>query len=964
GGLRDVVVTVSVAAVNDAPDASPYSLTASTPEDTPLVGQITLADPDGDTVSVDTMPVVAPAHGTVVLRADGSYTYTPDPGFSGADTFTVRLSDGNGGLRDVVVAISVTAVNDAPDASPAALTVSVPEDTPLVGQITLTDPDGDTVSVDTTPVVAPAHGSVVLRADGSYTYTPDPDFNGTDSFTVRLSDGNGGLRDVVVAVSATAVNDAPDASPASLTVSTAEDTPLIGQITLTDPDGDPISVDTTPVVAPAHGAVVLRADGSYTYTPDPDFNGSDTFTVRLSDGNGGLRDVVVTVSVTAVNDAPDASPASLTASTPEDTPLVGQITLTDPDGDAISVLTTPVVAPAHGAVVLRADGSYTYTPDPDFNGADSFTVRLSDGNGGSRDVVVAVSVTAVNDAPDASRSSLTGSAPEDTPLVGQITLTDPDGDPVSVDTTPVVAPAHGAVVLRADGSYTYTPDPDFNGTDSFTVRLSDGNGGLRDVVVALSVTTVNDTPDASPDSLTVSVPEDTPLVGQITLTDADGDAVSVDTTPVVAPAHGTVVLRADGSYTYTPGPDFSGTDSFTVRLSDGNGGLRDVVIAVSVTAVNDAPDASPASLTVSTPEGTPLVGQITLTDPDGDVVSVGTTPIVAPAHGTVVLRADGSYTYTPDPGFSGADRFSVELQDSSGARTTSTVDIDILRTNLPPELTGTLPDIQLREGEFMQLEAGAVFQDRNSDTLRFSTTGLPDGLSINPDTGTISGTLAADAATQSDGRYLVSVTADDGAGGSVQTSFVLTARPTAYSDVRAVDVQATAVPAIEQYAPTFTPTSLILNEAINRLRSLGGTSAMQDQTPLQGAIDQVDGPSTAVLSDAQGGLMQQATANPVSRFNRIAEATSGPFGISSPADQVDPPPTVVPDPEEPVQTPADVPAPPPDQPAPTAMRMPPNGQDEDTSGAGSMAAAPLAEQLSQMASARERELQALAQALI
>ncbi len=964
GGLRDVVVAVSATAVNDAPDASPASLSASTSEDTPLVGQITLTDPDGDAVSVDTTPVVAPAHGAVVLRADGSYTYTPDPDFSGTDSFTVCLSDGNGGLRDVVVTVSVAAVNDAPDASPYSLTASTPEDTPLVGQITLADPDGDTVSVDTMPVVAPAHGTVVLRADGSYTYTPDPGFSGADTFTVRLSDGNGGLRDVVVAISVTAVNDAPDASPASLTGSVPEDTPLVGQITLTDPDGDTVSVDTTPVVAPAHGSVVLRADGSYTYTPDPDFNGPDSFTVRLSDGNGGLRDVVVAVSATAVNDAPDASPASLTVSTAEDTPLIGQITLTDPDGDPISVDTTPVVAPAHGAVVLRADGSYTYTPDPDFNGTDSFTVRLSDGNGGLRDVVVVVSVTTVNDAPDASPSSLTASTPEDTPLVGQITLADPDGDTVSVDTMPVVAPAHGTVVLRTDGSYTYTPDPDFNGADSFTVRLSDGNGGLRDVVVNISVTAVNDAPGASPSSLTVSVPEDTPLVGQITLTDADGDAVSVDTTPVVAPAHGTVVPRADGSYTYTPDPDFNGTDSFTVRLSDGNGGLRDVVVNISVTAVNDAPGASPSSLTISVPEDTPLVGQITLTDPDGDAVSVVTTPVVAPAHGTVVLRTDGSYTYTPDPGFSGPDRFTVELRDASGARMTSTVDIDILRTNLPPELTGTLPDIQLREGEFMQLEAGAVFQDRNSDTLRFSSTGLPDGLSINPDTGTISGTLAAGAATQSDGRYLVSVTADDGAGGSVQTSFVLTARPTAYSDVRALDVQATAVPAIEQYAPTFTPTSLILNEAVNRLRSLGGTSAMQDQTPLQGAIDQVDGPSTAVLSDAQGGLMQQATANPVSRFNRIAEATSGPFGISSPADTVAAPPTVDPDPTEPAQTPVDVPAAPPDQPAPTAMRMPPNGQDEDTSGAASMAAAPLAEQLSQMASARERELQALAQALI
>jgi len=383
------------------------------------------------------------------------------------------------------------------------------------------------------------------------------------------------------------------------------------------------------------------------------------------------------------------------------------------------------------------------------------------------------------------------------------------------------------------------------------------------------VTAVNDAPDAVPSSLVASTPEDTPLVGQLVLTDADGDAVSVDTTPVVAPSHGTVVLQADGRYTYTPDADFHGADSFTVRLSDGQGGLRDVVVAVSVTAVNDAR----TPITTSTPEDTPPpIDQIT-------------------------------------------------------------------QTSTLETVTVSQPDPQIRVGEFMQTETGAVPLDRTG------------------------GTLATAVTTPPGERDVVPVTAGDGAGGSTPASSALAVAPTMYANAMAEGIKVGTPEPIEMYTQTFTPTSLILNEAINRLRSLGGTTEMQNQTPLQGALDQVDGPSTAALTESQGGLMQQATTAAISRFNRIAEATSGPFGISSPAGPTVDAPTVVPEPAEPAQPQAETPTAPPDPPAPTAALVPAAGQDPGATDPASLASAPLAEQLSRMASARERELQALAQAL-
>ena len=177
-----------------------------------------------------------------------------------------------------------------------------------------------------------------------------------------MDDGNGGTIDVTVPVSVGAVNDDPVGSTTPLTPT--EDTPATGAITATDPDGDPLTY--TLSTPPANGTVTLNPDGTFSYTPDPDYNGSDDFVVTVDDGNGGTVDVTVPVTVAAVNDDPTASAAPLTPL--EDTPATGAVIATDVDGDPLTYsLSTP---PANGTVALNPDGTFTYTPDPGFNGSD------------------------------------------------------------------------------------------------------------------------------------------------------------------------------------------------------------------------------------------------------------------------------------------------------------------------------------------------------------------------------------------------------------------------------------------------------------------------------------------------------------------------------------------------------------------------------------------------------------------
>ncbi|WP_431237991.1 cadherin-like domain-containing protein [Mycolicibacterium aichiense] len=444
------------------------------------------------------------------------------------------------------------------------------------------DPDGDTLSVS--GVSTPAHGAAVLNGT-TVTYTPNVNFNGADSFTYSVSDGHGGTATGTVAVTVSAVNDAPVAGGNS--VSTAEDTAVsVSAGTLlgndSDPDGDTLSV--TGVSSGAHGSAVLNG-ATVTYTPNANFNGADSFTYSVSDGHGGTATGTVAVTVSAVNDAPVAGGNSV--STAEDTAVsVSAGTLlgndSDPDGDTLSV--TGVSTPAHGTAVLNGT-TVTYTPTANFNGADSFTYTVSDGHGGTATGTVAVTVTPVNGVPVAGGDMV--STAEDTAVSVSTGMllgndSDPDGDTLTI--AGIGQPQHGSAVL--DGTtVTYTPDADFNGVDSLTYTVGDGHGGTATGMLSVTVTPVNDAPTAVADS--ASTEPNTPVTVDVLGNDVDVDGDSLSVTAAGTPAHGTVVANEDGSLTYTPDENYSGTDSFDYTISDGTtDGTATVTVNVHVPAVH------------------------------------------------------------------------------------------------------------------------------------------------------------------------------------------------------------------------------------------------------------------------------------------------------------------------------------------------------------------------------------------
>jgi len=423
----------------------------------------------------------------------------------------------------------------------------------------------------------------VLNSDGSFTYTPDQAFHGTDTFTYQASDGTATSSPVVVTIK---VNSTPVATDDSYT--TSEDTPL----TIADPgvlandsDADGDALSTTIVSQPQHGIVLLNAAGGFVYTPAPNFHGTDTFIYRATDGHASSANATVTITVTSVNDPPQALFDSYVV-TRGGTLIVAAVdgvlaNDSDADGDSLAAILVSDVQ--HGTLTLNLDGSFTYVPNPGFVGLDQFTYRASDGTDTSGETIVAIQVNAP---PEVQNDAYTTS--EDTPLVIDINSgvlvndSDLESDPFRAEL--VSLPQHGTLAFQADGSFTYTPDPNFHGSDQFTYVARDDFGVSQTATVTITVTPVNDPPQAAGDSY--SIVQDGTLVvppGQGVLandTDADGDNLTA--TLVSGPQHGALTLHSDGSFVYIPDAGFTGSDAFVYEVSDGTATAQ-ATVTITVT---------------------------------------------------------------------------------------------------------------------------------------------------------------------------------------------------------------------------------------------------------------------------------------------------------------------------------------------------------------------------------------------
>ncbi len=741
-------VTLEITQVNDVPVASPQSV--ATDEDAPLSLTLTASDADGDSLGWTVQS--PPEHGTLSGTAP-HLTYTPASDYYGSDSFTFVASDGIGNSVPAVVSIAVASVNDAPVAAAQVLTAE--EDSPL--PITLAGADAEDDPLIFAVASLPAHGTLSGAAP-DLIYTPEANWHGTDSFGFTVSDGVAAPTPAVVSITVEPVNDSPVAAAGS--ASTAEDAATPLTLAGSDADGDALSFSVT--VPPVNGTLSGIAP-NLTYTPSPDWYGNDSFTFTVSDGITNSAPAVFSMEVTPVNDAPLAAAQLLT--TGEDTALPLTLSSSDADGDALAFdITTP---PVHGTLSGTAP-DLVYTPEADWNGADSFAFTASDAEAASLPAVISITVLPANDVPLAAAASV--ATDEDAPLAITLAGSDPDGDPVSYTVT--LPPAHGTLNGTAP-ELTYTPDPDWNGSDQFSFVTGDGTALSAPAAVTIAVAPVNDAPLATAGSAVTE--EDTLVNLMLSGSDADGDALTFTvTTP---PAHGTL-SGTSPALTYTPQADWHGTDTFEFTSSDGSATSAPAVVTITVLPVNERPVAAP--LAVETAEDTVVNLTLTGSDADGDALSA--VVLTLPAHGTLSGTLP-DLMYTPDADWYGADSFTFAVTDGPAVSDPATVTLSVTPVNdAPVAIAQSVSGAEDAAAEFTLVGA-----DIDSASLTFSIT-LP------PAHGTLSGTapnLIYTPDANWHGSDSFSFTASDGTAASIPAAVTLEITPVNDAPVAAPQTLAT-----------------------------------------------------------------------------------------------------------------------------------------------------------------------------
>ena len=685
GGTDTATVTLAINGVNDAPDAVDDAF--ATDEDTALSANVLAdngagsdSDVEGDALVVTEVngnalnvgaQITLASGALLTLNANGNFDYDPNGQFedlavgdSTRDSFTYTLSDGTGGTDTATATITIDGANDAPVAQDDDVVTD--EDSPVNGNVLAdngngadSDVDGDTLTVTAGSFATAKGGQVTLNADGTFTYDPSGAFEGlntgdsdTDAFTYTLGDGNGGSDTATVNIVINGVTDVPDNVPPVAqddSLSTNEDTPLAGSVLVDNGNGSD-----------------LDADG-------------DALTVTQVNGNG--------LNVGA------------------------QITL------------------ASGALLtLDANGSFDYDTNGQFEdlavGAsttDSFTYTISDGNGGTDTATATITIDGVNDSPVAADDALV--TDEDSAVNGNVLAdngsgvdSDVDGDTLTVSAGSFATAKGGQVTLNADGTFTYDPSGVFESlavgdsdTDSFTYTLDDGNGGTDTATVTLTINGANDAPVAADDNVVTD--EDSPVTGNVLVdngngadSDVDGDTLTVTAGSFVTAKGGQVTLNADGTFTYDPNGQFESlnngdtdSDSFSYTVSDGNGGTDTATVNIAINGVTDqagnvAPDVVDENYSVHAGEVLTVAAAAGLlandTDADGDSLNVQS--IEAPANGTLNIATDGSFTYTPDPGFVGTEELTYTVSDGT-TNSTGTVTIDVLPSEVETISLGDAP---------------------------------------------------------------------------------------------------------------------------------------------------------------------------------------------------------------------------------------------------------------------------------
>jgi CshA-type fibril repeat protein len=617
------------------------------------------SDPDGDALAVQSTS--SPRGGTAAKGSGGTVTFTPAADFHGEGGFTYTVTDGLGGTASADVTVTVTPLPDPPRA--ADDTAATLPGQPVVIDVLANDndPDGDALTVS---AVTQGSAGTVTHDGSQVTYTPGGAFTETDSFTYTASDATGNTASATVTVfrSDCVTSWSDDLEPAPepgwaftnangglVTATTWAHTldPAASSPThsfFSDASDLSASKDDRVIAPPQEVTPLTRLSFQHRFRTEERFDGG-VLEVSI-DGGATWSDVTAAGGVFLAGGYNGTANA-----------FGGRAAWQGASAPTMTEVTVDLGALAGETALVR----WRLRTDTNLGDLGWWIDDVAFTN------VAAASCEPTNRAPVAAADEAETQAGEPVVIAVLANDSDPDGDPLTV--AEVGAPAHGTATT--DGTtVTYTPADGFAGTDAFSYTVSDGNGGSDTGQVTVSV---NGPPVADDDAATT--PEDQAVTIEVLANDSDpnGDALTVSVSG--APAHGAATANGDGTVSYQPAPDFHGEDAFVYTVEDGRGGSDSATVRVTVTAVNDSPEA--VDDTATTPENRPISIDVLANDSDADGDALEVASVSPSPDGSVKINPEGTVRFRPDPHFTGQATFTYTVEDGNGGATTATVTVTV-----------------------------------------------------------------------------------------------------------------------------------------------------------------------------------------------------------------------------------------------------------------------------------------------
>lgn len=658
-------------------------------------GSAQCTDADGDLLryTIKTQPL----KGSISLNpTTGEYTYYPNENVAGDDSFEINVDDGT---DTIINFISVHIESEISVNSNIQKNIS--QNASLSGNVGASDKDGDALTYSI--LKNAEHGiASVDSLSGDYVYVPNNNYFGIDNFEVKVDDG---VLPKVVLVTVN-VNRRPVANKVSIMLET-EGVTVTGTAACSDPDGDALTYSL--VSQPAQGNVIVNSsNGGFAYTPNADAHGDDCFQIKVTDGCDEIL-----VSVTVHNEtAVILKEQNSTIVVNQGKSTTGQVLAVDLDGDELtySVLNYP----AQGIVNLNSStGVWTFNAKATAKGRDSFKVQVTDGK-----TVAVLEYTLIINSPAAfEHSSYSFNTNQNNNYTGVVRAVDSDGD--SLRYSIVSQGTKGvATIDPLSGRYQYAPAANQAGDDTFVIGVSDGNF-TTEVEVKVHIETDIVLTNAT---LTVEVPKNDIVTGNVNASDADGDLLTFSVSK--QGEKGNANVMGDGSFSYCANIG-AGDDSFVISVTDG---IHTSYVAVYV-HISTEPYFEESSISVSVPQNGSTTGTVHGVDEDGDHLTYSISS--KPTNGTVDINGvTGAFTYAAYSNSTATfDSFVVSVTDG---QTTKQLTVSVVINNAP-ETT----DMSISVGQGESGSGRIDASDPEDDTLKYSISsrGTHGSASINSTTG-------------------------------------------------------------------------------------------------------------------------------------------------------------------------------------------------------------------------------------